>query len=191
MVASNLSLDENALQAELNKMDLEMSVTTANFNPIVTKSSNLLEKAQKNLLSCYLVYENPFSLNELGELIGQIKFSNERLIIVKTTIDKLICSVNNVKALIEGLYTNFAQDEDLKAIITDLICISETFNKLSRKDFKSIIDENINKITRCFLDVEETEIKNLYKNVNDNDSEALKLQIQLRDKINSKLTGDY
>lgn len=191
MVAASLRVDENALQSELNKLDSEMSVTTVNFNPIVTKSSNLLEKAQKNLLSLYLVNENPFSFQELNDLTGQIKFSNEKLIIVKTTIDKLICSVNNVKALIEKLYTSFAQDQDLKAIVTDLICISETFNNLSRKDFKSIIDENINKITRCFIEFEETEMRNLYKNVNDDDCEALKIQMQLRDKINSRLTGDY
>lgn len=191
MVASTLNIDENAMLSEINRLDSEMSVMTANFNPIVTKSSHLLEKAQKNLLSLYIVNENPFSFKELNELIAEIEFKDEKLIIVKNTIDKLLCSVNNVKALIEKLYTSFAQDEDLKAVITDLICISETFNKLSRKDFKSIIDENINKIKQCFLESEETEMKNLYKNVNGNDSEALKIQIQLRDKINSRLTGDY
>lgn len=191
MVASTLNIDENAMLSEINQLDSEFPVITGNFNPIVTKSSNILDKAQKNLLSLYLVYENPFSFQELNETIAEIKFSNEKLIIVKNTIDKLICSVNNVKALIEKLYTNFAQDEDLKAIVTDLICISETFNKLSRKDFKSIIDENINKIDKCILEFEETEMRNLYKNVNDNDNEALKIQIQLRDKINSRPTGDY
>lgn len=191
MVAASLQVDEHALQGELNKLEIENTVTTANFNPIVTKSSNLLEKAQKNLLSLFLVYENPFSLKELNKLIAEVEFKDEKLKIVKITIDKLICSVNNVKALSEKLYTSFAQDEDLKALVTDLICISEAFNKLSKKDFKSVIDENINKIKQCFLEPEETAMRNLYKNVNDNDSEALKLQIQLRDKINSRLTGDY
>lgn len=191
MLASTLNIDENAMLSEINQLDSEFPAITGNFNPIVTKSSNIMDKAQKNLLSLYLVNETPFGFQELNEMIAGIEFSNEKLIIVKTTIDKLICSVNNVKALIEKLYTNFAQDEDLKAIVTDLICISETFNKLSRKDFKSIIDENINKIDKCILKFEETEMRNLYNNVNDNDNEALKIQIQLRDKINSRLTGDY
>lgn len=191
MVASALNIDENAMHSEINRIDSEISHVGGNFNPIVTKSSNILEKTQKNLLSLYLVYENPFSLQELNEMIMEVKFNDEKLIIVKNTIDKLICTVNNVKALIEKLYINFAQDEDIKAIITDLICISETFNKLSRKDFKSIIDENINKINMCFLESEDIEIKNMYKNVNDNENEALKIQMQLRDKINSRLTGDY
>lgn len=191
MVASTLNIDENAMLAEIAQIDVVETIPTNNLNPIVTKSSNILDKAQKNLLSLYLVYENPFSFKELDEMIAGIDFRNEKLIIVKNTIDKLICSVNNVKALIEKLYTNFVQDEDLKAIITDLICISETFNKLSRKDFKSIIDENINKINKCLLEIEETKMRNMYKNVNENDTEALKIQMQLRDKINSRLTGDY
>lgn len=189
MVSSTLNIDENAMASEINQINLDYQYPIVNVNPIVTKSSNILEKAQKNLLSLYLIYETPFSFQELKEMTSGIEFSSERLIIVKTTIDKLICSVNNVKALIEQLYTNFAQDEDIKAIITDLICISETFNKLSKKDFKSIIDENINKIENFRIEHEQAEMRNLYKNVNDNDNEALKIQMQLRDKINS-LTGD-
>ncbi len=53
MVASTLHVDEHALQSELNKLETENTVTTVNFNPIVTKNFHILEKAQKNLLSCY------------------------------------------------------------------------------------------------------------------------------------------
>lgn len=189
MVASTLNIDENAMQSEINKFDTDIPVVRNNFNPIVTNSSNILEKAQKNLLSLYLIYESPVALKELNTIISEVEFVDKRLIIVKDTIDKLICSVNNVKALSEKLYTTFAQDEDLKALITDLICISEPFNKLSIKDFKAVIEENINKINDCHLEFEKNEIRNLYKNANDNDNEALKIQMKLRDKINS-LTGD-
>lgn len=190
MVSTTLNIDEKAMLDEIGKMNAEMPSSANNLNPIVTKSSNIVEKAQKNLLSLYFIYESHFSFNELSEMISRIEFSNEKLIIVKNTIDKLICTVNNVKALSENLYTIFAQDEEAKALITDLICISETFNKLTKKDFKSIVDENIKKIEDCRIEHERAEIRNLYKNVNDNDNEALKVQMQLRDKINS-LTGDY
>lgn len=189
MVASVLNIDENAMLSEINQFDSEFSHVATNFNPIVTKSSNIMDKAQKNLLSLYLVNENHFTFLELKNMIDKVEFCSEKLIIVKTTIDKLICSVNNVKALVEKLYTNFAQDEEIKAIITDLICISETFNKLTKKDFKSIIDENIRKIDQCLRENEHMQMRNLYQNVNDNDNEALKLQMKLRDKINN-LTGD-
>lgn len=190
MVASTLNIDENAMQAEINQLENNFPAIAGNINPIVTKSSNIVEKAQKNLLSLYLIYESHFSFSEVKKMLEQVEFKDEKLIIVKTTIDKLICTVNNVKALIEQLYTTFAENEEIKALITDLICISETFNKLSAKDFKAIVEENINKIEDCRIEVEKKELRNLYKNVNDNDNEALKIQMQIRDKINS-LTGDY
>lgn len=190
MVSAALDIDSEAMASEVNQIDSEVQRTTINVNPIVTKSSNILEKAQQNLLSLYLINEGHLSFKELKKMMDGVEFSNEKLIILKTTIDKLICTVNNAKALIEHLYINFAQDEDVKALITDLICISETFNKLSKKDFKSIIDENITKIERFRIDNEQAEMRNLYQNVNDNDNEALKIQMQLRDKINSSSTGD-
>ncbi|MFA7658581.1 MAG: DNA primase [Candidatus Gastranaerophilaceae bacterium] len=189
MVASTLDIDENALQSEIKQSDSDFPNMTGNVNRIVTKSSNILEKTQKNLLSLYLISDSHFSFQELKKMIDKVEFSNEKLIIVKDTIDKLIFSVNNVKALVEQLYVNFAQDEEIKAIITDLICISETFNKLSKKDFKSIVDENIDKIDVFRRESEKAEMRNLYQNVNDDDTEALKVQMQLRDRINS-LTGD-
>ena len=67
---------------------------------------------------------------------------------------------------------------------------SSYFNKLSKKDFASVVEENINKIDQCRIEHERVQIRNLYQNANDNDNEALKIQMQLRDKINS-LTGDY
>lgn len=189
VVASTLNIEESAMLSEIDKMHSDSQNSAKNFNPIVTKSSNILEKAQQNLLSLYLIDEGHYSFKELKEMIDQVEFTDEKLIIVKTTIDKLIYTVNNVKALSEQLYTNFAEDEGIKALITDLICISETFNKLSKKDFKAIIDENIKKIDDCHIEHEKAQIRNSYKEVNDNDNEALKLQMQLRDKINS-LTGD-
>lgn len=189
MVASTLNIDEKAMEAELGNIKPERQITIGSENRIVTKTSNIEEKAQKNLLSLYLINESHFTFQELNEMIESVEFSDERLIIVKTTIDKLTCSVNNVKALIEQLYVTFAQDEETKALITDLICISEAFNTLSPKDFKIVIEENINRIDSSRRESEQAEIRNLYKNVNDNDLEALKVQMRLRDKINS-LTGD-
>lgn len=189
MVASALHIDENALASEIAQNDSELDISPIISKPIVTKTSNIIEKAQKNLLSLYFINESHISFVELNNSMKNVQFTEENLIILKETIDKSICKVNNAKALVENLYINFAQNEDIKAIITDLICISETFNKLTKKDFVSIIDENINKIERFRIEHEHAEMRNLYKNVNDNDLEALKVQMQLRDKINS-LIGD-
>ena len=193
MVASTLNIDEASIQSEVDKMGRSSSYPSArvNVNPIVTKTSSIVDNAQKILLSLYLVNESNFTFQQVKEMIDSVEFGNEKLIIVKTTIDKLICTVNNVKALIEQLYTDFVQDEETTSIITDLISISETFNNLSAKDFTAVIDESIARIKQCRGEAEGKEMKKIYKNVNDDENEALKLQMQLRDKINSRLrTGD-
>ncbi|HPT42136.1 MAG TPA: DNA primase, partial [Candidatus Gastranaerophilaceae bacterium] len=50
MVASALNIDEEALQKEIKKIDFQKPLSNNVLNPIVTKSSNIMEKAQKNLL---------------------------------------------------------------------------------------------------------------------------------------------
>lgn len=82
-------------------------------------------------------------------MIGDAPFTDETLINVKSTIDKLTCTVNNVKELIEKLYTAFVNEPETQKIITDLISISETFQNLDDNDFATVIIENINKIKEC------------------------------------------
>ena len=189
MVADALNIDEKALEAEIRKLAYNNSFEQNSQNEIkkiVTKSVSISEKAQKNLLSVFLVSDSHFTFAQINEMIDNSYFSNETLINVKSTIDKLICSVNNVKELIEHLYTEFIQNPELQAIVTDLASISESYKNLSPKDFENIIKENINKINQCQREKEKEQMRNLYKNVNDDDTEALKIQMQLRDKINNR-----
>lgn len=41
-----------------------------------------------------------------------------------------------------------------------------------------VITENINKINQCQKEKEQEQIRNLYKSANDNETEALKIQMQ-------------
>lgn len=183
-IASSLAIDEKSLYAEVENSDKAFDNGISVKNPIVTKSSNLLEKTQKNLLSLYLVNVNPLGLQELSEQISKVEFQNS-LKIVKDTIDKLICTINNGKVLAERLYVEFAEQEELKEIVTDLICISEAFDKLAPKDFQSAITESLSKIERLRREEERKQMKQIYESVNDNETESFKVQVQLRDKQNS------
>ncbi len=185
MVAQALDLDGKVLAREVNSFSQSTTVPES-FVKNVTKNVSIMEKAQKNLLSVFLVPESPLSFDTIKTIIGDTAFENETLIIVKSTIDKLTCTVNNVKELIEHLYTEFIQNPELQTIVTDLISTSESYKNLSPKDFENIIKENINKINQCQREKEKEQIRNLYKNVNDDDTEALKIQMQLRDKINNR-----
>ena len=119
-------------------------------------------------------------------MIGELQLDNETLIIVKSTIDKFLCSVNNVKELIEHLYTEFLQKPEAQKVLTDLITTSQMYNHLSEQDMQTAIEETKRKINQIQHEKEREQLRNLYKSANDDEIEALKLQMQLRDKINNR-----
>ena len=60
---------------------------------------------------------------------------------------------------------------------------AEVYKGLSEEDFESVINETIDKINRCKHLKETENIRKMYKGVSDDDPEALKIQMRLRDKI--------
>ena len=187
MVSDVLSVDEKALLSELKTASRTEIIKNSDVSKIVKKNIPISQKAQKNLLSVFLVTDNHFTLDEISRIIGDTPFTDETLINVKSTIDKLTCTVNNVKELIDKLYTTYVNEPEVQKLITDLISISESFQNLDETDFLTAIRENINKINDCQNEKEKEKIRNLYKSANDNETEALKIQMQLRDKINNRL----
>ena len=183
MVAQILSINPDAIRSEIRVFERANAPQVERIVKNVTKNDSILQKAQKNLLSVFLVSDSNFTFTQINEMIGDTTFDDEILINVKSTIDKLIYTVNNVKELIEHLYTEFVDNAEAQSLLPELIAISEVYKGLSDEDFRSVIQETINKINHC-RQIKETErIKNLYKGIDDDDPEALKIQIQLRDKI--------
>ena len=194
MVATALNIDEKALALEVRRRKTtpvtREESDNKNITKIVTKNVTVLEKAQKNLLSVFLVPDSHFSFAQINEMIGDTAFTDETLINVKSTIDKLICTVNNVKELIENLYTEYRENPDIQQVLADVAAISETFTNLDPKDFQTIIEENKNKINECQREKEKENLRKLYINAVDDDTQALKIQMQLRDKINKRLNSE-
>ena len=187
MVSDAILVDEKALLGELDNAKKSEAVKNTDVQRIVKKNIPISQKAQKNLLSVFLVTDSHFTLDKISRIIGDTPFTDETLINVKSTIDKLTCTVNNVKELIDKLYTTYVNEPEVQKLITDLISISESFQNLDETDFITAIRENINKINECQNEKEKEKIRNLYKSANDNETEALKIQMQLRDKINNRL----
>lgn len=190
IVATALSLDDKALQQDVKKVSRTDFIVPEVSSVNVTKSSPIEEIAQKNLLSLFLVNVSPYSTDMIYGRIKSVNFTNKTLIIVKDTIDKLINTVNNVSDLTNKLYIEFSQNQEIKSLITDLICISETFNNLKEAEFDAIIRENIETLEKCRLNEEHLQMKKLYQEANDDETESLKVQMQLRDKIKKLRTGD-
>ena len=183
-VAGSLEIDEKALLSEVRKKS-RTSVRTEqpDVSRIVTKNIAPSQKAQKNLLSVFLVADNPLNFKQINEKVPDNLFSDETLKIVKSTIDKLICTVNNVKELIEELYTSFIDNPEIHKLITEMIGIAETFSGLDTEDFDALIDENIATIDKCQADEKRKQLRESYINANDDDVKALMIQMQIRDQI--------
>ena len=189
MVATVLEINENAMLKELNKYNDFNQINYLPQQKVVTKSSQFEIRAQKNLLSVFLSNNSSNNYQKLNELLPQDIIQDETLIIVKNTIDKLACTINNVRELTRNLYTEFIEDNNLTQILTDLVEMSEAFNGLDEEELERTVKENIARLKRCYQERESNEIRKQYREVNEDDLEALKIQIQLRDKIKLR-TGD-
>jgi hypothetical protein len=67
--------------------------------------------------------------------------------------------------------------------------MSEAFNGLDASELENAVKENIVRLKRCYQEHESEKLRQQYREVNNDDLEALKLQMQLRDKIKLR-TGD-
>ena len=193
MVSTALDISEEALTKEVKKHtqynDYDSFATAPEIKTNVTKSSQIMELTQKNLLSIYLVVGNQITLPQLSEMIPTSIFTDKMLIIVKNTIDKFINTVNNVRGLREKLFTEFIEDTDKTQLLTELVYIADSYKGLSAGDVSQAIDDMRFKISRLANEEEHKELQKRYSAANDDDIEALKLQMALRDKL--KANGDY
>ena len=191
MISSSLEVNENAILRELKKSE---NISEYSFSPktqkiSVTNSSQFEEKAQKNLLSVFISIGGKENYQKLNRILPENIIRDKTLIIVKNTIDKLMGTVNNVRELTQNLYTEFIEDDNITKILTDLVEMSEAFNDLSADELEQAVRENIFRLNRCYTEPEAETLRQQYREVNNDDMEALKLQMQLRDKINLR-TGD-
>lgn len=192
MVATALDISEDSLTLEVKKQsqftedNMFVPVTTVKSN--VTKTSQINELTQKNLLSIYLVSGNQITLPQLSEMIPVSIFSNEMLIIVKNTIDKIINTVNNARGLRERLFTEFVEDAAITRLLTELVYIADSYKGLTTDEIIQAIDDMKLKIIRLANDRETRELQKRYSAVNDDDAKSLELQMALRDKL--KANGD-
>lgn len=182
-VSQVLGIDSSVIKSEVESYERVNSPKPERIVKNVTKSNSILQKAQKNLLSVFLVPDNHFSFAKINEMMSDVAFDDKILIIVKSTIDKSICTVNNVKELIEHLYTEFVDNAEVQALLPELIEHAQSYRGLSDEEFENAIHEMIAKINKCKHIEESKNNKELYKGIDDNDPEALQIQIQLRDKL--------
>ena len=199
LVATSLRIDEKSLRAELSKMSKPENSDfirnnekiDKNSNRIVTKSLHLMEKSQKNLLSLYLTKEGISNKEFLSEAIKDVKFEDTNLKIIKETIDKIAFTVNNIMDLTESLYTVFAEDNEKKEIITDLIYLSETFKDLDSSEFTLALTENISIINSLYNDKIKRDLIIQNQKEMKNEEEEIANQKKIKEDLQKINSGEF
>ena len=190
IVAERLFIDESSLLSQLKSISYYPAITKFEA-PNVKKSIDFLQKAEKNLLCMYLISRSSLLPSQISEILKNEEVDDEKLKYIKSTIDKLSSEVNNVEELINILYNTFAEDNEVKNIITDLIEMSKPYDNLSEDDLRLAIGENLNKIRKFRQRQEQDKIRQVYKHIDDDDIQAVQIQIELKEKLKNKLrTGD-
>ena len=191
ITAERLNVTEADLRKELSQARNSVIVPYQKKEVIVKKSISLSEKAEKNLLCMYLINSNQLLPSKISELIKDEDFDDETLKYIKNTIDKLTDEVNNVEELINALYNAFAEKNDIKNIITDLIELAKPYEGLSEADLRLAVEENLERIKRFKLRQEQEKIRQSYQKIEDDDAQAVRIQMELKERLKNRLrTGD-
>lgn len=189
MSAKMLDIKEESLYNELKKNSVYEEVNYEEMQRNVKKTPNIAKKAQKNLLSVFIMDENVLTLSELSVIMQDVDFSDEILKQIKNTIDKLACRVNNVSELQERLYIEYAQNSEIKNILSDLVYLSESWKELSEKDLLGIIYENINKIKTTEAKQLIANLKKEYALASDDETKR-QCQLRIQEHIKIMRTGE-
>ncbi len=153
---------------------------------IVTKSSNFIEKMQKNLLSIFFINVSDSNRSELISIIQSQKIENKNLNILAQTIDKMAFMSNNTEELTQALFNEFENNSEIKHIITDLIYLSKCYENLTDSDIHVAIMETTDKIELFRRKEELKRLRILSRNKVKSDSDEVQYQITVNEKLKSE-----
>ena len=189
-VATHLQIDEGLLLREIKvfrQSKKEFSTEKIELkSQIVTKSSNFIEKMQKNLFSLFFTSVSEQSRSELIRIIKTQKIEENSLNLLAQTIDKLVFKSNNTQELIQVLFKEFEDNNKIKEIITDLIYLSKCYENLSEKEVQAVMIETTNKIELFRRKEELKQLRLKSKRDNRGDSGEVQYQIEVNEKLKSE-----
>ena len=185
-----MEIDEKTLSGEIR----EFSEERAEFNEpevkiksqIVTKSSNFILKMEKNLFCLFFTNVSEDNRSELIKIIKDQKFEEKSYNILLNTIDKSVIRIHNTEELIQVLFTEFQENNEIKDIITDLIFLSKPYENLSDKDIRTVIYETVNKLALFKRKEEIKQLKQKSQSSTNGEFDKVQYQIQVNEKLKSK-----
>jgi DNA primase len=189
-IATRLKIDESLLLREIKaferKNETQNEIIVQPQSQIVTKSSNFIEKMQKNLCSLFFTNVSDSNRSELIRIIKAQKIENENLKTLVQTIDKATFTSNNTQEFAAELFNEFANNSEIKNIITDLIYLSKCYENLTEKEVQVAIKETTNKIELLRRKEEIKQLRLKSRNVNKSESDEVQYQITVNEKLKSE-----
>ena len=189
-IATRLKIDESLLLREIKaferKNETQNEIVVQPQSQIVTKSSNFIEKMQKNLCSLFFTNVSDSNRSELIRIIKAQKIENKNLKTLVQTIDKATFTSNNTQEFAAELFNEFANNSEIKNIITDLIYLSKCYENLTEKEVQVAIKETTNKIELLRRKEEIKQLRLKSRNVNKSESDEVQYQMTVNEKLKSE-----
>ena len=144
------------------------------------------EKMQKNLCSLFFTNVSDSNRSELIRIIKAQKIENKNLKTLVQTIDKATFTSNNTQEFAAELFNEFANNSEIKNIITDLIYLSKCYENLTEKEVQVAIKETTNKIELLRRKEEIKQLRLKSRNVNKSESDEVQYQMTVNEKLKSE-----
>lgn len=182
-VSQTLDVSQLAIKSELDSYHPEARISEQKNKAIVTKSSNMLEKAQKKLLSVYFIDEEMMNFNTLNNYIDEVEFTEEPLVSIKDSLKEISLRVKNPEQLQEQMLNRFVGQIKAQEDIIEISGYSNEIKDLNSSLLKQYVTETISFLKRQRSKLTQNELKSRYYEANSDEMSSLQIQYEVRDKL--------
>lgn len=186
LISERLDVEEEALSMEVKK-SLQNKVRTEKqeVQLLTKKKIDRQVLAQKNLLSLYFLDEEKISATFVNNYLKEINFLDPVYLLIKTEVEKIIHKVGSKEEMTEELFAGFANNEEAKQAIVDIIFSLDDKKCLDERLIKQFISENAF-ILQNLSSKEQEELRANYKTTKSDDLSSLQLQYKVKELIQQK-----
>lgn len=185
-----LKIEENILKKQvdlLQNQNFEDYVTNYEAKTEIKGLNNSAnaryERMEANLVKLGLVANTPEKRVYFKQSITAYKPTNSTNSKIVTTVDKLLCKVNNVSDLAKKILLEFCSDNAIQKEVTDLIYSSNEYEKLSYEDYTQALCETFERLNNIKKQITKENIRAKYTSVNISEEEKIKISKEIFEKF--------
>jgi DNA primase len=190
LISERLDINEESLSIEVKKSLQKSFPSRADFQQIAIKNSEKHILAQKNLLGLYFINNENVSTLCINDYLKEVMFLEPAYDLLRQEIirqtgqfEKKHSEKDCTEELTEELLTKFADNEEVKQIIADVIFSLDDKKSLNEQRLKEYIIENINFLKKLSALKEKDELRSKSYANNDDELSSLQLQYKVKELI--------